>query len=81
MAQITADTIRRLFDETAHKTWPGFRATLMRYKEGKAQGIPPAVIDELLEFTTRTERMNETFPISAEQLLHAMERRHEKVTA
>lgn len=81
MAEIPADTVRRLFDETGHKTWPGFRATLMRYKEGKAQGIPPAVIDELLEFTTRMERMNETFPISAEQLVHALERRQEKVTA
>jgi hypothetical protein len=81
VSHIRSADIRRLFDENLDKTWPGFRRALLQYKEGRAQGIDEPVIDELLSLTTRMERRNETFPISAELLERVVERETHQMPA
>lgn len=68
MASIPRDDVSQLFEETQHKTWPGFRRVLEQHKSGELTGIDSPVIDRLLTFTQRMEEMHRTFPVSEEQL-------------
>ena len=74
MAHIPDGAVNQLFREDQDKTWPGFRKALMQHKQGRAGGIEPPVIDELLDLTTRMENRNETFPVSAEHLQQVVDR-------
>ncbi|HOG45870.1 MAG TPA: hypothetical protein PLJ35_05520 [Anaerolineae bacterium] len=67
MASIAHDDVSRLFEETQHKTWPGFRRVLQEHKEGTRTGIDDRTIDLMLALTQQQESINGTFPVSEEQ--------------
>lgn len=74
MPHIPKTAVRQLFEENQDKTWPGFRKALLLHRQGTLGGIEEPIIDELLALTTRMERGNETFPISADMLQRVVDR-------
>lgn len=80
MSFILRDDVSQLFEETQHKTWPGFRQVLNRHKLGELTGIDNETIERMLALTQHMEEINGTFPVSEEQLQRLVSDEIEKVS-